>query len=81
MEEKNETTEKLTYEQLEQIALQMQNRAMQAEMKLSSINFAAMRIEYLFKVLNNSSHFCEDFVNSCAAEIIDLLEKKEKPKE
>lgn len=78
MEEKNETTQqKLTYEQLEQIALQLQNRAMQAESRLASINMTTTRLNYLFKVLEYSSHFCDSFVKECGAEIVDLLENKE----
>lgn len=82
MEEKNETTQqKFTYEQLEQIAIQMQNKAMRAEAKLMQINFAAMRLEYLFEVLKHSTHFNETFVNACSDEIMKLLEKKEESEE
>lgn len=78
MEENKEVMEnKLSYEQLEQIAVQLQNRAMQAESRLASINMTTTRLNYLFKVLEYSSHFCDSFVKECGAEIVDLLENKE----
>lgn len=79
MEEKNETTEKLTYEQLEQIALQLQNRAMQAEARFNAINLAAMRLDYLFRILDKAPLFPKEFVDECVAEVIDRLEVKKNP--
>ena len=80
MEEKNKTTEKLTYEQLEQIALQLQNKAMQAESRLNAVNLAAMRLEYLFKVLDKASLFPKKFIDECVSEIVDRLEVKKDSK-
>ena len=79
MEEKNETPKKLTYEQLEQIALQLQNKAMQAEARLNSINLAAMRLDYLFRILDKAPLFPKEFVDECVAEVIDRLEVKKNP--
>lgn len=76
MEENNTTNNKLSYEQLEMIAAQLQQRAMQAEARLSSINLTTMRLDYLFRVLDRASHFPEKFVEDSAAEIVDLLEVK-----
>lgn len=80
MEEKNETTDGLTYEQLEQIALQLHNKVMQAEARLNSINLAAMRLDYLFKILDKSPFFPKRFVDECVVEIIDRLEVKKDSK-
>ena len=79
MEENKATTEnnKLSYEQLEQVALQLQQRAMQAEAKLGSINMTTLRLEYLFRVTDRANIFPSEFVAKCAAEIIELLEVKE----
>ena len=79
MEENKATTEnnKLSYEQLEQVALQLQQRAMQAEAKLGSINMTTLRLEYLFRVTDRANMFPSKFVDKCAAEIIELLEVKE----
>ena len=80
MEEKNETTDGLTYEQLEQIALQLHNKVIQTEARLNSINLAAMRLDYLFKILDKSPFFPKKFVDECVAEIIDRLEVKKDSK-
>lgn len=76
MEENKETNNKLSYEQLEMVAAQLQQRAMQAEARLGSINLTTMRLDYLFRVLDRASHFTEKFVADSAAEIVDLLEVK-----
>lgn len=78
MEDNNTTTEnnKLSYEQLEQVAIQLNQKVMQAEARLASINLTAMRIEFLFKVLDKSQFFSFDFVNKCSAEIENLMEVK-----
>lgn len=75
-ENKETTTEKLSYEELEQIAIQMQNRAMQAEARLASFNLAAMRLEYLFKVLDKAPLFPQSFVDDCVTEVVNRLEVK-----
>lgn len=72
MEEK-ETTQKLTYEQLKQAAVQLQQRLMLAENKLRSINFAEIRLTWLFKVLEHKVDFPIEFVDKCANEIETLL--------
>lgn len=74
MEEKNETSKRLTYEQLEQIALQLQDRVMQSEARLASIDIEAMRLDYLFKVLDKASLFPQGFIDKCVAEITAKLE-------
>lgn len=76
MEENNTTNNKLSYEQLEMIAAQLKQRAMQAEARLSSINLTTMRLDYLFRVLDRAPRFPEKFVEDSAAEIVDLLEVK-----
>ena len=84
MEENKTTTEnnKPSYEQLEKIALQLNQRALQAEARLGTINLTTMRLEYLFKILDRAKFFPDQFVDDCVAEIVDLLEvKKEKEKE
>lgn len=72
MEEKAETT-KLTYEQLEKAVMQLQQKLMMAENQLGSINFAAMRLTWLFKVLENKEAFSSEFISKCAKEVADIL--------
>lgn len=73
MEEKDTKATKLTYEQLEQAAMQLQQRLMMAENKLRGIDFAAMRLTWLFKVLENKSSFSAEYVNKCAKEVEEIL--------
>ena len=73
MEEKDTKASKLTYEQLEQAAMQRQQRLMMVENKLRSLDFAAMRLTWLFKVIENKSSFSVEYVNKCAKEVEDIL--------
>lgn len=73
MEETKKVSTKLTYEQLEQTAMQLQQRAMVAEGKLRSIDLASMRLTWLFKVIENKESFSKEFTSNCANEIEELL--------
>lgn len=83
MEENKEniTAEKMTYEQLEQAAMQLQQRLMMAESKLRSIDFASMRLTWLFKVIENGKVFDKDFSDKCVSEIKELLTLEEPSEE
>ena len=80
MEENNTTSMptsgKPSYEQLEQGFIQLQQRLMQTEARLRAINLTAMRLDYLFKVLDRATYFPEKFIADSSAEIVDLLEVK-----
>lgn len=71
--EENTSSNKLSYEQLEAVALQFQQRALQAETRLSTIDFAAMRLQYLFRVLDISSVFPQQFISDCVTEIMNIM--------
>lgn len=73
MEETKETSPKLTYEQLEQAAMQLQQRLMMAESRLRGIDFASVRLTWLFKVIENKGAFPAEFFSKCAKEVEDLL--------
>lgn len=82
MEEKETSTpNKPTYEQLEQLAMQMQQRLMMAENRLRSIDFASMRLTWLFKVIENKDSFSEEFINKSSKEIEELLTLEEETPE
>jgi hypothetical protein len=70
MEEKKEMT-KLSY--LERFAIQLQQRVRMAENKLRSIDFTSIRLNWLFKVLENKESFDAEFVAKCTTEVQDLL--------
>lgn len=78
MEEKdvnqtNAAQVKPTYEQIEQVAMQLQQRLMIVENRLKGIDFATMRLTWLFKVLENKSSFPAEYVNKCAKEVEEIL--------
>lgn len=82
MEEKdvnqtNAAQAKLTYEQLEQIAMKLQQRLVMTENQLRSIDFAAMRLGWLFKVLEQKDSFSVEFANQCADEVEKILTIKD----
>lgn len=77
MEEKEKTETKLTYEQLENAAMQLQQRLIIAENKIRNIDFTAMRLNWLFKVLENKYSFEDKFLNKCSKEIEDILTLEE----
>lgn len=72
-----------SYEQLKATAMQLLQRAMAAENKLSCIDFVNVRLNWLFKVIDNTSHFPVEFVGKCIEEVMELMtvEKEEKEEE
>lgn len=68
---KNERPEKMSYEQLENVAHQLSEQNRQLYMKLQSANMTNLfkRLDYLFKVIENSDKFNKEFVNKCLTEI------------
>lgn len=83
MEEQKNNQEKLSYEKLEEVAVQLQQRCVMLENKLRSIDLMSIRLKYLFKVLDVKSSFSEVFVNKCSNEIEEILtvEEESKPEE
>lgn len=67
--------EKMSYEQLENIAHQLSDQAKQLYAKLQEANMVNMfkRLDYLFKVIENAHAFNEEFVAKCVDEIEDLM--------
>lgn len=75
--------EKLSYEQLENVASQLSNQAKQLYAKLQEANMTNMfkRLDYLFKVVDSAHAFNEEFVNKCVTEIEYLMTVPEDNKE
>ena len=67
--------EKMSYEQLENIAHQLSDQAKQLYAKLQEANMVNMfkRLDYLFKVVENAHAFNEECAAKCVAEIEDLM--------
>ena len=72
---KEERPEKLSYEQLENVAHQLSEQTKQLYMKLQAANMSNMfkRLDYLFKVVENGHMFKQDFLEKCIAEIEEIM--------
>lgn len=88
MEEKKETPvenqpKQLSYEDLKNIAGQLQQQNMQMRKALSELNYENMfkRLDYLFEVVKVPHMFNDEFVGKCAEEIQNMLTIPEKDKE
>lgn len=70
-----ERPEKMSYEQLENVAHQLSEQSRQLYMKLQAANMNNMfkRLDYLFKVVENGHMFNSDFLNKCLEEIEELM--------
>ena len=77
--EENKTAQKLSYEQLEQVASQLSQQVQNLYAKLQEAEVSNMlsRLNFLFKVVENDSKFPADFVAKCVAEIIEIMTIKE----
>lgn len=78
---KAEEPQKMTYEQLEQVAHQLSEQVKQLYRKLQETNMITMfkRLDYLFKVVENKDSFNGGFVQSCVDEIQDILAISDEP--
>ena len=88
MEEKKETPvenqpKQLSYEDLKNIAGQLQQQNMQMRKALSELNYENMfkRLDYLFEIIKVPHMFNDEFVGKCAEEIQSMLTIPEKDKE
>lgn len=76
MEEMNTPmTEKLSYEQLENVAAELQSKCATLYTELQNANMFNMfkRLDYLFKVVENNTRFPVDFARQCVDEIVMLM--------
>lgn len=70
-----ESTQKMSYEQLEQVAHQLseQVRQLYSQLQMANLNNMFKRLDYLFKVIENNSHFSAAFYNKSVKEIEDIM--------
>jgi len=75
--------EKMSYEELENVARQLSEQTRQLYTKLQEMNMVNMfkRLDYLFKVAEFSHMFNTEFVTTCTQEIQDLLTIPEEKQE
>lgn len=76
-----EQPQKMSYEQLEQVAHQLSEQARQLYGQLQKSNLGNMfkRLDYLFKVVENGHMFKQDFLDRCIKEIEDIMTVPEEP--
>lgn len=78
MEEKNEK-KKLSYDELAHLANEYFEGYKKVLAQLEKANYTNVfkRLDYLFKIIENSSYFTDDFVAKCTTEIVDIMTVKE----
>lgn len=66
---------KMSYEQLENVAHQLsgQVRVLYAKLQEANATNIFKRLDYLFKVVENSHAFNEEFISKCISEIEELM--------
>lgn len=70
-----EQSKQLNYEELKNIAGQLQQQNMQLRRALNDLNYKNVfeRLNYLFKVMEFSHMFSDEFVGKCVVEIESLM--------
>lgn len=66
-------SEKMSYEQLVNIASQLQSQNKELMMRMNNISNIYHRLDYLFKVLENATQFSKDFITKCAKEVEEIM--------
>ena len=74
---------KPSYEELENVAVELQNKCKELfdALQKSNLQNIFMRLDYLFKVIENSKEFDNEFVTSCVQEIKNIMIVKEEKTE
>lgn len=76
--------EKMSYEELENIAHQLSEQSRVLMQKLQEANMGNMfkRLDYLFKIIEFEHRFDDNFTNKCVKEIQDMISiPEEEPNE
>ena len=81
--EENKEKNKLTYEQLNEVANQLVQENMRLKQKCQELYMAdtIKRLEFLFKVVESTYPFSAEFRDTCAKEIIELMTPVQENKE
>lgn len=72
---KSTDQQKMSYEQLEQIAHQLSEQARQlhSQLQKANLNNLFKRLDYLFMVVENGHMFKQNFLDKCIKEIEDIM--------
>lgn len=70
-----ENKKKLSYEELENVAAQLQQENMQFRQMINQVNYNNFfkRLDYLFEVLKLSHMFPQEFTTDCSDEIMQCM--------
>jgi hypothetical protein len=81
--EENIKKQKMSYEELEQVASQLSQQAQQLYTRLQQTEMSNMfkRLDLLFKIVENASAFNEEFVAKCVKEIEEIMTIPEEAQE
>lgn len=73
--EPSNKSEKLTYEQLENVARQLseQNQMLIRRVQETNMGNVFKRLDYLFKVVEQDTKFNKEFVEKCISEIESIM--------
>ena len=69
----NPQPEKMSYEQMVNIATQLQGQNRELMVRLNNLANVYHRLDYLFKVLENPSPFKKEFIEKCVLEVQDII--------
>ena len=69
------TQQKMSYEELEQVAAQLSQQSQQLYARLQQADMTNMfkRLDYLFKVVGYCQQFPAEFVTECVTEIMNIM--------
>lgn len=75
MEEKVTNNQKMSYEELENVAAQLSQQNQQLFVRLQQADMTNMfkRLDYLFKVVKYNNEFPEEFTKNCIEEIVSIM--------
>lgn len=77
---KKEQPKKLSYEELEKVAIQLQQQYMQMKQKMEALDATSIRLSFLFKVMDHVEAYPETFILKVSQEIQDIITLPEEEK-
>lgn len=77
MEEQKMEQKKLSYEELEKVAVQLQQKCRTLENNLRNIDMASIRLNFLLKALEVKEVFSKEFIDKCSKEVEEILFEEE----
>lgn len=69
----NEQPKKLSYEELEKVAVQLQQQYLQVKQKMEALDATSIRLSFLFRVMDHVEAYPETFIMNVAQEIQDII--------